>query len=552
MQYHKDERLSHVGDIVTMHAENIPSNVAATDVDTELTYRDLDQRSNQVANALTEYGVEPGDVVGLYMSNSVHFLEAYFGVLKSGAVVMPMNTGRSVDGSQFVVDDVGAKAVIGSELLADKAVEIFNDPSPEILFVPDCSGGNIVDRNKAFEQGDTEFTRPSRSFEDTAMQLYTSGTTGTPKGVPLTNGNMLSAMESLSASGSFTFIDPDETILIALPLFHVGGLNNMTLTTLYNGGSVVIQQEFDPKQTLADIERYEVGHLGLVTPMLIDLNDHYEANREKYDISSTEVAHTGATPIPDDVRRSFVENWKLVMNEGWGMTETSGGGTYKPHQGSMKQAGCVGPPMYNIRIKIVDSVTGDIIVPADYLDPQHEISGTDIDFEDEEKTTGEIVIKGDCVFEQYYNLPEKTKEDFDEDGWFYTGDIARVDADGYLWMVDRKDDMILVGGENVYPAEVEEAIHEHPDVQETAVVAVPHRTKSEAPVAFVATIEGSDLSEDNIRRFTLDRVPTFAHPRRVFFIDNFPRSATEKIQRFKLEDRANELIDRELEPSEKL
>ena len=166
--------------------------------------------------------------------------------------------------------------------------------------------------------------------------------------------------------------------------------------------------------------------------------------------------------------------------------------------------------------------------------------------------TGEIAIRGPNVFEGYYNRPEKTREVFDDDGWFHTDDLGRVDRDGYFWIVDRADDMIIAGGENIYPAEVESALYEHPDVAEAAVVGAPHETKGEAPVAFVVLEEGSEVTEEELRKFSLDHVATYAHPRRIFFVDELPRSATQKVQRYKLEDLLDEYIDGPLESSERL
>jgi long-chain acyl-CoA synthetase len=176
----------------------------------------------------------------------------------------------------------------------------------------------------------------------------------------------------------------------------------------------------------------------------------------------------------------------------------------------------------------------------------------DLDFEDPGSVTGEIAIRGPNVFEGYFGLPEKTDEVFDDEGYFYTEDIARVDEDGYFWMVDRADDMIIAGGENVYPAEVESALYEHPDVAEAAVVGAPHEVKGEAPVAFVVLEAGAEVTEEALRRFSLEHVATYAHPRRVFFVEELPRSATQKVQRYKLEERVEELLDGPLTSSEEL
>jgi long-chain acyl-CoA synthetase len=179
-----------------------------------------------------------------------------------------------------------------------------------------------------------------------------------------------------------------------------------------------------------------------------------------------------------------------------------------------------------------------------------------LDFDDEDSVTGEIAVRGPQIFEGYFKLPRKNDAVFDDEGWFYTEDIARVDSDGYLWMVDRADDMIIAGGENIYPAEVENGLYEHPDVAEAAVVAAPHEIKGEAPVAFVVleegVEEGVDITEEGLREFSLEHTARYAHPRRIFFVDELPRSATQKVQRYKLEDKAEDRVDGALESSEEL
>jgi long-chain acyl-CoA synthetase len=186
-------------------------------------------------------------------------------------------------------------------------------------------------------------------------------------------------------------------------------------------------------------------------------------------------------------------------------------------------------------------------VSTDQLQPRVD---DDIPFEDEDAVTGEIAVRGDNVFDGYYKLPEKSDAVFDDDGFFYTEDIARVDEDGYFWMVDRADDMIIAGGENIYPAEVEDALYEHPDVAEAAVVGATHEVKGEAPVAFAVLEEGSELTETELRSFALDHVASYAHPRRIFFVDELPRSATQKVQRYKLEEEAETELDGPLQPSD--
>jgi long-chain acyl-CoA synthetase len=237
------------------------------------------------------------------------------------------------------------------------------------------------------------------------------------------------------------------------------------------------------------------------------------------------------------------------MFEGWGMTETSPAGALAPPMGVRKGAGCVGPPMPGVRLKLVDPDTRADRVAHEDLVPFPDDS---LPFDDEAAVTGEIAVQGPNVFEGYHNRPEANEQVFDDEGWFYTGDIARVDADGFLWMIDRVDDVIVVGGEDVYPATVEDALYDHPAVAEAAVVAAPHEVKGEAPVAYVVTESDADVTEAELREFTLDHVATYAHPRRIFFVETLPRGGTRKVKRYKLEERAERDTGGAVSASDKL
>ena len=211
--------------------------------------------------------------------------------------------------------------------------------------------------------------------------------------------------------------------------------------------------------------------------------------------------------------------------------------------GVRKGAGCVGPPMPGVEIKLVDPDSrADRVAHADLVP----FPADSLDFDDDAAVTGEIAVRGPNVFAGYHDRPETNEAVFDDEGWFYTGDIARVDEDGFLWVVDRADDVIIVGGENVYPAEVEDALYDHPAVAEAAVVAAPHGVKGEAPVAYVVPEAGAEVDETALREFAIERVATYAHPRRVFFVDALPRGGTRKVKRYELEARAERDVDGEL------
>lgn len=552
MELFRGKPLEHLGDVPSMNAVRYPDNEAVVFGDEAVTYRELEERANQVANALHGRGLGPGDRVGLYVPNSATFVEVYFGVLKSGAVAVPLNVKRQLEGLEFVVEDAAITALVGAESLTNEVRELTRNTPVETVFLPENSGDGVVDYDEAVAESSREFERPDRAYDDIAVMLYTSGTTGKPKGVPLTHENLLTAIESGTASGYHVPVDPESSILLAIPLFHVAGLNSILGVYMYEGATVVVLASSDPEDMLRAVEEHSIENIGGVPTLYTQMNDVYQQSPEQYDISSLEYVAGAGANLPEATRRALVEEWNVSMLEGWGMTETSPSGTFQPHLGVQKGAGCIGPAMYSFTLKLVDPATRETKVPAEYLQPHIDLTETELDFDEEESVTGEIVVTGPQVFEGYHNRPELNEEAFDGDGWFYTKDIARVDEDGYLWIKDRADDMILTGGENVYPASVEDALHEHPAVREAAVVPVDHETKGEAPVAFVDARSDADISERDLREFTLDHVPPYAHPRRIVFVDDIPKSATQKIQRFKLEAQAAERLDTPLQPSDKL
>ncbi|WP_255148868.1 class I adenylate-forming enzyme family protein [Halorarius halobius] len=547
MKYFQGEPLRHVGDLPAMGAERYRGKLAVEYRGEQRSYADLETRANKVANALVAQGVDPGDRVALYLENSLQFPEALFGTIKAGAVAVPLNHRMDLDSLRYIIDDAGADVLVGSDVFPSVVADLA-EQVPTTLFPG--GGDGYEDYDAVVEAADPEFETRDRAFDDVALQPYTSGTTGDPKGVLTTHENLLATAQSYqSRSGT----DPETDVaLLVLPLFHMYGLSTVLLTQLYGGGTVVLKTLPVPSALLQAITDHEVTQFAGIPAIFIEMLSEYESNPEAYDLSSVETLGSGAAPLADDTRRRIERAFGCQLTEGWGMTETSPAGTTDSVYGPAKAAGCIGQPLPDVEMRLVDPGTREVRVSEATLDPTTPPDVDHLDFDDEEQVTGEIAIRGPNVFAGYHDLPEKTEEVFDSEGWFYTGDIARVDADRYLWMVDRADDMLIVGGENVYPAEVEDALFEHPDVQAAAVVAAPHEVKGEAPVAFVVTEPDAEVSERALREFALQHVPSYAHPRRVFFVDELPRSGTRKVQRYKLEQRAEERLDGPLASSEEL
>jgi long-chain acyl-CoA synthetase len=463
-------------------------------------------------------------------------------------VPVPLNLRMDPETLAFVLQDSGADVVIGSPFLAEEVQNLAAAAEIGTLFLPGVSEDgpvDVVNMSHVTADAPEEFDRVERDFDDVAGQLYTSGTTGKPKGVLLTHENLLSAVESYGRG--VLGVDADDSQLLVLPLFHIYALNAIMPTYLLRGAEQVLQAEPEPEPMLRAIDDNDITKFSGVPALFTMMWRTYRENPDAYDLSSLDDVVCAAAPLADEVRRTIEQEWDVPMIEGWGMTETSPAGTLEPSRGVKKEAGCIGPPVPNIEMKIVDPRTRETKVGPEDLEPR---PSQDVDWGDRDAVTGEIAIRGPQVFESYYKRPEATEAAFDDEGWFYTEDIARVDEDGYFWMIDRSDDMMIVGGENVYPAEVEDALYEHPDVEEAAVVGAPHEVKGEAPVAFVVLGEGADVSEDDLRSFSLEHVASYAHPRRIFFVDELPRSATQKVQRYKLEERLEDKLDGSLEPTD--
>jgi long-chain acyl-CoA synthetase len=547
MEYYDGDPLRHMGDLPAMAAHRYGDRTALTAFGQTQSFAELDDEANRVANVLLDHGVEPDDRVGLFVPNSLQFPSAYFGAMRAGAVPVPLNLRMDPETLVFVLGDSDVEHLIGSPLLADETKNLAAAAEVGTTFLAGVSGEGIVNYSHALEEASGELDdRPERAYDDVACQPYTSGTTGRPKGVLLTHENLLSTIESYSKTP--LRIDPDESILLVLPLFHIYALNALLGTFLYKGGSMVLQPRPEPAPMLEAIETHELTSFAGVPAMYTMMQREYASDPDAYDLSSLAEVTCAAAPLAEATRREIEDAWGVPMAGGWGMTETSPAGTFLPARGANKEAGCVGIPVPGVDLKLVDPETRETRLSADELEPRPD---PEIDYDDE-RVTGEIAIRGPNVFEGYHNRPEKTEEVFDEEGWFYTEDIQRVDSDGYFWMVDRADDMMIVGGENVYPSEVEDALYDHSDVAEAAVVAADHEVKGQAPVAFVVVDEGTDLGEEELREFTLDHVASYAHPRRVFFVDELPRSATQKVQRFKLEDDAAGRLGEPLTSGERL
>ena len=460
-----------------------------------LSYAALDDATARVAGLLAERGIGPGDRVGLMLPNVPLFPVVYYGILRLGAAAVPMNVLLKGRETAFYLKDPGAKAVFAWEPFAEHARTGADEARAEYIEV--APG--------AFEEllASVEPLREVYACDgsETAVILYTSGTTGTPKGAELSHANL--AHNCRAAVGLFG-IEGATMTLGSLPLFHSFGQTCAMNATICAGGCLTLIPRFEPGKALEVIERDRVNVFEGVPTMYGAILNHPAADTT--DVSSLQVCASGGASLPLELMRAFEEKFSTMILEGYGLSETSPVASFN-HPDKERKAGSIGTPIAGCEMKIVGDDGADLPVGE----------------------AGEIVIRGLNIMKGYWNRPEATAEAIDADGWFRSGDIGKMDDDGYFYIVDRKKDLIIRGGYNVYPREIEEVLYEHPAVREAAVVAVPDDEWGEEIGAAVALKEGAQATADELRAFVKDQVAAYKYPRHVWFVDELPKGPTGKI-----------------------
>ena len=508
--------------MISHHAKLTPDREAIVWDTVRLTYRDLEGFSNRVANALVAMGIGHDDKVALICPNLPFFPIVYYGIMKAGAVAVPLNVLFMPREFEYHLADSDTKAVFVFEgtddlPLAERVKEAFdNVDSCEHLVVmtKNLMGGGPITGHQTL----TEVTMDkSDAFEifptkpdDTCAILYTSGTTGQPKGAELTHLNLWSNVVTTWSihMPALDFTDGvQKTVLITLPLFHTTGQTVQMNTNIYGGNRVVLLPRFEPKATLDAMVAEKVNFWVGVPTMYWSLLKY--SNENGYDISriaeNMRVCSSGGAPMPVEVMREFQEKFNVRVMEGYGLSETSPLATFN-HFERPPKPGTVGQAIFGVEIKCVD----------------------DDDTEVPRGERGEVVIRGTNIMKGYYKRPEATAEAF-RNGWFHTGDIGTMDDEGYLSIVDRKKDMILRGGYNVYPRELEEVIITHPAVSLCAVIGVPDERLGEEVKAFLVLKQGCHLSSDDFIAWCKTQFAANKYPRHVEFRDELPVGGTGKI-----------------------
>ncbi|MBV9166497.1 MAG: long-chain fatty acid--CoA ligase [Solirubrobacterales bacterium] len=480
--------------IVTKSAEDVPERTAVKLDDIEISYRQLDEASARVAGVLGAKGIGAGERVGIMLPNIPYFPICYYGVLRAGGIVVPMNVLLKEREVAYHLSDSGARVVFAWDGFAQEAEAGAREAGTEYVVVKVGEFEQLLARTEP---------RPEmvdRDESDTAVILYTSGTTGTPKGAELTHANLLGNCER---ARSLFDLGSDRVTLGALPLFHSFGQTCAMNATIGGGGMLTLLPRFEAAKALEIIERDRVNVFEGVPTMYGALL--HSPERERFDTSSLEVCASGGAALPVELLRGFEQAFGCEVLEGYGLSETSPVASFN-HPERERKAGSIGTAIRDVEMKVVDD--HDSPVPVGEV--------------------GEIVIRGPNVMKGYWNRPDATEEVM-RGGWLHTGDLATVDEDGYFFIVDRKKDMIIRGGYNVYPREVEEVLYEHPAVREAAVVGLPHDELGEEVGAAVVLKEGAQTTAQELSEYVKGQVAAFKYPREVWFVEDLPKGPTGKI-----------------------
>ena len=462
-----------------------------------LTYDQLLGDARRVTALLQARGIAPGDRVGLVLPNVTAFPVLFYGALGAGAVVVPMNPLLKAREVQYYLEDSGAAVVFAWHAMADEAGKAASAVGIDCVSVEPAGFRALLDEHEPAEEV------VDRDDEDTVVLLYTSGTTGQPKGAELTHANLMT--NAVMTAETLVELRPDDVLMGCLPLFHCFGLTAGLNAAVVAGSCLTLIPRFDAAKALEVIARDGVTVFEGVPTMYAGMLHVEDAT--SYDVSSLRTCISGGSAMPVEVMKSFEETFGCIVLEGYGLSETSPVASFN-RPDLERKPGSIGVPVRGVEMKLVDDQGEDT--------PPGEV--------------GEIAIRGENIMRGYWGRPDATAEAIPH-GWFLSGDMARQDEDGYYFIVDRKKDLIIRGGFNVYPREVEEALYEHPAVAEAAVVGVPHPELGEEIGAAVALKPGQEATEEELQDFAKERLAAYKYPRHLWIVQELPKGPTGKILR---------------------
>jgi len=522
-------------------ARDFPDNMALLFQGYRMSYRELKAMVDRFATVLTGFGIQKGDSVAILLPNVIPCVVAYYAILKIGGIVVMNNPLYSDRELEHQFNDSGAKLLITLDLLGNRMIDLrpktsikeiiytsIGDylPFPKNLLFPLVAkkkqlAADVKTAEKVFKwkavlaTAGTDVPAADLSFDDTAMYQYTGGTTGVSKGVMLTHANLSKQVQQLR--GWFpTFNRGEEIMLSALPFFHVFGLSVAMNLSIFMGWGDILVPKPQPEQLLETIGKFKPTFAPLVPTMYIGMLSHLNINN--VDMTSIKGCFSGSAPLPIEVIKEFEEKTGAIIVEGFGMTESTPVTHVNPFAGGKRKVGSIGIPISDTLCRIVDIDTGETDMPVG--------------------ETGELLIKGPQVMKGYWGRPDATAETI-TDGWLHTGDIAKMDEDGYFYIVDRMKDMIISGGYNVYPRDIEEVFFEHPKVLEATAIGIPHPKRGEQVKVFVVLNEGETATQEELLEYCKGMLATYKLPTMIEFRDELPKTNVGKV--LKKDLRAEEL-----------
>ena len=469
-----------------------------------LTFLELNRRCNQVANALLADGIQEGERTALLIMNSAEFMETYFALAKVGAVIVPLNWRLVADELEFILKDSGATRLIYGAEFIDAATELHGrgDRTDIGQWLQVEGSGDVPHFAQSYETFRDAATgaepEPRGEGDDRLYIMYTSGTTGLPKGVVHTHNTSIWAIHTIAANADY---HDGDRYLSALPMFHVGALTPLAVN-VHQGATSVVMRSFDPVWAWQLIEQERITGSLMVPAMMSFMAE--VRNNERYDHSGLRWIMTGGEPVPVALLRRYAD-MGIRARQGYGLTEACGPVCLMDSENALIRPDSAGKPYFHTSIRVVDAAGNDC--PPGAL--------------------GEVLVSGPHVMVEYWNRPQATAETL-VDGWLHTGDVAVMDADGYISIRDRLKDLIISGGENIHPAEVEGVLLAHPDILEAAVIGVPSESWGESPMAIVVR-RGESLSEADVLNHCIGKMAGYKQPKLAVFVDEMPRNPSGKI-----------------------
>jgi len=503
-------KVQHIGYWLTKRKELHAAKEAVVDGERRLSYGELENKTNQLAQGLQQLGVKHGDRCAILAYNCLEYVMAIFAAAKLGVILVPLNWRLSIPELAFNLNDSGTETIIFDNTFEDTALSLQEQSTIQKMIAlgdPVSSTATSLEALLVSQSAEPPQSDQEIDLDTPHIIMYTAGTTGKPKGAILSQGASFYNAINLMVDMQF---GPDDRNLSVLPMFHIGGIGLFTLPILYVGGTVVIQRTFEPAETLRLLKSENINLFFGVAAIFLFLIQHNDFKAAAF--NNVRVVMSGGAPLPVSLVKQYHEAG-IILRQGFGMSEAAPSIATLSEALALKKAGAIGRPLMHVEARVVNENMQTVA----------------------RGQTGELIIRGPNLMQGYWNRPEATQEAF-AGGWFHTGDLAQMDADGDLTIVDRKKDMFISGGENVYPAEVENAIYDLPQVAEAAVIGVTDENWGEVGYAMVVLKPNEAISEDEVLMFLSDRLARFKVPKRVAFMDHLPRNAAGKVLKNELRE----------------